>query len=72
MMASMTTIQFLGDWRHKQHGPIERGGLLKVDYDKGRLPRCFTMWRGAEFGDIVAYLRRRAGRDARRFCARRP
>ena len=57
MMASMTTIQFLGDWRHKQHGPIERGGLLKVDYDKGRLPRCFTMWRGAEFGDIVAYLR---------------
>ena len=57
MMASMTTIQFLGEWKHAQSGEIKRGGQLKIDYDKGRLPRCFTMWRGAEFGDIVAYLR---------------
>ena len=57
MTASNATIQFLGDWRQKQHGAIERGGRLKLDYDKGRLPRCFAIWRGAEFGDIVAYVR---------------
>src|SRR5262245_34561385 len=57
MAASNATIQFLGDWRQEQHGTIERGGRLKVDYDKGRLSHCFTSWRGAEIGDIVAYLR---------------
>jgi len=50
-------IQFLADWRQEQHGAIERSGRLKIDYDKGRLPRCFAMWRGAEFGDIVASIR---------------
>src|SRR5215813_5236578 len=57
MAASNATIQFLGDWRQEQHGTIERAGRLKINYDKARSPRCFTMWRGAEFGDIVASIR---------------
>lgn len=57
MTAATTTLQFLEDWTHIQSGMIERGGQLKIDYGKRRLPRCFTMWRGAELGDIVAYLR---------------
>jgi hypothetical protein len=57
MPASNTTVQFLGDWRQAQSGAIERGGRLTVDYDMQRLPRCFTKWRGAEFGDIMAYVR---------------
>jgi Family of unknown function (DUF6209) len=57
MAASNATIQFQADWRQEQHGDIERGGRLKIDYDKGRSPRCFTIWRGAEFGDIVASIR---------------
>jgi hypothetical protein len=57
MPASNTTVQFLGDWRQTQSGAVERGGRLKVEYDMQRLPRCFTKWRGAEVGDIMAYLR---------------
>jgi hypothetical protein len=51
------TIRFLSDWRQVQQGGIERGGRLRIDYDKGRSPRCFTNWRGAEFGEIVASVR---------------
>lgn len=57
MPASNTTVQFLGDWRQAQSGAIERGGRLKVEYDMQRLPHCFTNWRGAEFGNIMAYVR---------------
>ena len=57
MPASNTTVRFLGDWRQAQSGAIERGGRLTVEYDMQRLPRCFTQWRGAEFGDIIAYVR---------------
>src|SRR5262245_55651110 len=57
MPASNTTVQFLGDWRQAQSGTIERGGMLKIEYDMQRLSRCFTRWRGAEFGDITAYVR---------------
>ena len=57
MAASTASIVFLSDWRQEQQGSIERGGRLKIDYDKGRSTRCFTMWRGAEFGDIVASIR---------------
>ncbi|HMS85105.1 MAG TPA: DUF6209 family protein [Nitrospira sp.] len=57
MATSIATVQFQKDWSHTQEGAIERGGRLKIDYDKGRLSRCFTRWRGAEFGDIIAYLR---------------
>jgi Family of unknown function (DUF6209) len=52
-----TTIQFLPGWRQVQSGMIERGGRLKIEYDMQRLPHCFTKWRGAEFGDITAYIR---------------
>src|SRR6266540_1267500 len=54
MAASNASIRFLSDWRQEQQGSIERGGRLRIDYDKGRSPRCFTNWRGAEFGEIVA------------------
>jgi Family of unknown function (DUF6209) len=57
MEAPVATIRFLRDWRHEQQGAIERGGQLVLEYDKGRSPECFTMWRGAEFGDIVAWIR---------------
>jgi hypothetical protein len=57
MAASNASIRFLSDWRQEQQGGIERGGRLKIDYDKGRSPRCFTNWRGAEFGEIVASVR---------------
>lgn len=56
-MVSNATIKFLGDWCQEQHGAIERGGRLKIDFNKERLPFCFTNWRGAEFGDIIVYLR---------------
>jgi hypothetical protein len=56
-MASTATIRFLGDWHQEQYGAIERGRQLKIDYDPERLPRCFINWRGAEFGNIVVYLR---------------
>ncbi len=54
---SPSTIQFFGDWRQEQHGTIERGSKLTLDYDKARLPGSFAPWRGAEFGDIVAFCR---------------
>ncbi|SEK63574.1 DUF6209 family protein [Nitrosovibrio tenuis] len=56
-MKSKAVIQFLRDWRELQHGAIERNGRVKVEYDMQRLPKCFTAWRGAEFGDITAYIR---------------
>ena len=56
-MQSTSTIQFFDGWRQAQLGMIERNGQLKVEYDMQRLPHCFTKWRGAEFGDITAYLR---------------
>ena len=57
MTGSPSTIQFLGDWRHQQHGTIERGSRLTLNYDKTRLLDSFAPWRGAEFGDIVALCR---------------
>jgi len=57
MAASNASIRFLSDWRQEKQGGIERGGRLRIDYDKGRSPRCFTNWRGAEFGEIVASVR---------------
>jgi hypothetical protein len=54
---SDATIRFLRDWRHDQDGTLERGGRLKIEYDKARLPQCFTTWRGAEFGEIIVYIR---------------
>jgi len=56
-VASIATIQFFADWRRELRGTLERGGTLRIDYDKARLPRCFAMWRGAEVGDIVALVR---------------
>lgn len=55
--ASGVTIQFLDDWRHVLDGDIQRGGRLTLAYDKGRLPHCFTTFRGATVGNIVAYIR---------------
>ena len=55
--ATPSTIQFLGDWREEQHGTIERGSKLTLDYDKTRLPGSFAPWRDAELGDIVAFCR---------------
>jgi Family of unknown function (DUF6209) len=57
MVASSASIRFLSDWRQERVGGIERGGRLKIDYDKGRCSHCFTNWRGAEVGDIVASVR---------------
>jgi Family of unknown function (DUF6209) len=57
MTATGSTIQFLSDWREEQHGVIERGSRLTLDYDKTRLPDSFAQWRGAEFGDIVVLCR---------------
>jgi len=57
MVASAASIRFLSDWRQEQVGGIERGGRLRIDYDTARSSRCFTNWRGAEFGDIVAFVR---------------
>lgn len=57
MTNTSATVQFLGDWRQAQSGAIERGGRLKVEYDMRQLPHCFTQRRGAEFGDITAYVR---------------
>src|SRR6266536_1621434 len=57
MTISNATIKFLRDWHQEQLGAIERGGRLTVDYDTSRLPHCFTIWRGAEFGDLVASVR---------------
>jgi hypothetical protein len=57
MTAIVPTIQFLGDWRQKQFGMIERGAGLTLNYDMARLPDSFTQWRGAELGDIVALCR---------------
>ena len=57
MNNSKTTIQFLDGWRQEQHGVIERGSRITLEYEKGRLPDSFAQWRGAEFGDIVAVCR---------------
>jgi hypothetical protein len=57
MAISDAVIEFLGGWRQELRGAIERGGRLTIDYDKSRLGRCFTNWRGAEFGDLVAHVR---------------
>ena len=56
-MPANTTVQFLGDWRKAQNGAIERGGRLRIEFDMRRLPHCFTNWRGAEIGNIMAYVR---------------
>lgn len=56
-MTTTAVLQFLPDWQHTQQGPIERGGKLRIDYEPSRLSRCFTTWRGAEIGDITAYVR---------------
>src|SRR5262245_56707227 len=52
-----STIHFRSNWREEQHGAIERGSRLTLDFDKSRLPDSFAQWRGAEFGDIVALCR---------------
>jgi len=57
MAVSSASIRFLGDWHQGQQGTIERGGRLSIDYDMRRSPHCFTNWRGAEFGEIVASVR---------------
>ena len=54
MPASNTTVLGIAQ---TQSGAIERSGRLKVEYDMQRLPHCFTKWRGAEFGNIVAHIR---------------
>ncbi len=56
-MATTAVLQFSPGWVHAQQGQIERGGRLRIDYDMTRLSCCFTPWRGAELGDIVAYIR---------------
>ena len=53
MNISVGTIRFLSAWRQEQTGAIERGGQLVIEYDDSRCSRCFTTWRGAEFGTIV-------------------
>ena len=63
MTATDSTIQFLADWREEQHGIIERGSRLTLEYDATRLPDSFAQWRGAEFGDIVAFCRFHPRRD---------
>jgi len=55
--AANPAIQFLSDWREVLTSAIERGRPLRLEYDQGRLSSCFTNWRGAEFGDIVAFVR---------------
>lgn len=57
MPDSEAIIQFTDGWRQVQRGSIERSGQLKVEYDMRRLPHCFTIWRGAEFGNITAHVR---------------
>lgn len=57
MTVTGSTIDFLSDWREEQHGVIERGSRVTLNYDKARLPDSFAQWRGAEFGDIVALCR---------------
>jgi hypothetical protein len=57
MAPSEAAIRFLGNWQQQQEGAIERGGRLKIVYDKARSPRCFANWRGAEFGDITVNIR---------------
>ena len=37
MTGSPSTIQFLDDWR-EEHGAIESGSRLTLEYDKTRLP----------------------------------
>jgi hypothetical protein len=54
---STPAIEFLAGWRLEQHGAIERGGRLQIKYEQERLPHCFRMFRGAEFGDITAHVR---------------
>jgi hypothetical protein len=56
-MAARATLQFLPGWREQQQGTIARGGTLTIEYDKGRLSRCFVPWRGAQLGDLVAFCR---------------
>ena len=55
----MTTalLEFFPAWQQRQLNAIERGQGLRIVYDTARLSPCFTKWRGAEFGDIVAYIR---------------
>ncbi len=56
-MATTAVLQFFPDGGLAQQGQIERGGGLRIEYAMNRLSRCFSQWRGAEFGDTVAYLR---------------
>ncbi|WP_437335331.1 DUF6209 family protein [Sorangium sp. So ce394] len=56
-MTKAAVLQFFPDWIHAQQGEIERRGALRIEYDMSRLSRCFTTWRGAKIGDIVAYVR---------------
>jgi hypothetical protein len=55
--APTATLEFQQGWRQQQQGAITRGSKLTIDYDRARLTGCFTQWRGAEVGDIVAYCR---------------
>jgi uncharacterized protein DUF6209 len=57
MMATTALLEFFPGWQHRQLNTIERGQALRIAYDRTRLSPCFMTWRGAEFGDIVAYIR---------------
>src|SRR5262245_30468047 len=50
-------LEFFPAWQQRQLNAIERGQGLRIVYDTARLSPCFTKWRGAEFGDIIAYIR---------------
>jgi len=57
MTGAVGKLRFLSDWGVEQIGSLEREGQLVIEYDKNRCQRCFTTWRGAEFGDIEANVR---------------
>lgn len=54
MNSRVGKIRFLSNWEVEQVGTLERGGQVVIEYEKSRSPRCFAMWKGAEFGDIEA------------------
>ena len=51
------TVHFKSDWSELADAPLVAGGVLVVDYDMARLPKCRDSYRDIPTWDVLAHLR---------------
>ena len=56
-MSPPVMLHFTKAWQESLSAPIQRGQPLRILFDPERLPQCRLTMRGAEFWDIVGYVR---------------